>query len=76
MVISKLKLVSYLIEIRQLHRLEHMFKTMFKNHVQNRVENHDRNRLENHDRNRVQNRVQKRVRNHVGKIKNIVNKNM
>ena len=76
--------MSYLIEIRQLHRLEHMFKTMFKNRVQNHVENHDRNRVENHDRNRVQNhdrngvqnRVQKRVRNHVRKIKNIVNKNM
>ena len=62
--------------IRQLHRLEHIFKTMLKNRVQNRVENHDRNRVANHDRNRVQNRVQKRVRNHVRKIKYIVNKNM
>ena len=61
-----------------------MFKTIFKNRVQyrvekhdrNRVEKHDRNRVENHDRNRVQNRVQKRVRNHVRKIKNIVNKNI
>ena len=68
--------MSYLIEIRQLHRLEHMFKTMFKNRVLNRVENRDRNRVENHDRNRVQNRIQKRVRNLVRKIKNIVNKNM
>ena len=28
----------YLIEIRQLHRLELMFKTMFKNRVRNRVQ--------------------------------------
>ena len=68
--------MSYLIEIRQLHRLEHMFKTMLNIRVQNRVENHDRNRVENHDRNRVQNRVQKRVRNHIRQIKNIVNENM
>ena len=76
--------MSYLIERRQLHRLELMLKTMFKNHDRNRVENddrnraenHDRNRVENHDRNRVQNRVQKRIRKHVRKIKNIVNKNM
>ena len=68
--------MSYLIEIRQLHRLERIFKTMLKNRDQNRVENRDRNRVENHDRNRVQNRVQKRPRNHIRKIKNIVNKNM
>ena len=70
--------MSYLIEIRQLRRPEHMFKTMLKNRVRNRgqirIENHDRNRVENHDRNRVQNRVKKRIRNHVRKIKNIVNK--
>ena len=66
----------YLIEIRQRHRLEHAFKTMFKNRVQTRVENHDRNRVENHARNRVQSRIQKRVRIHVRKLKNIVNKNI
>ena len=64
-----MKLVSYLTQIRQLHRLELMFKTMFKNRAQNRVENHDRNR--------VPNRFQKRVRKKpCSKIKNIVNKNM
>ena len=46
--------VSVLIEIRQLHRLEHMFKPMFKNRVQNRVENNHQNRVQNHDPNRVQ----------------------
>ena len=46
----KTEAVSYLIKIRQLHRLELMFETMFKNRVQNHVECHDRNRVENHDR--------------------------
>ena len=64
LVIQKLKLVSYLIEIRQLHQLELMFKTMCKNRVQKQVQNF------------VQNHVQNHVQNRVRKIKKIANKNM